>query len=331
MINFFAPLPSLTRREFLQMHRLQLSLPWGLSCPKLISSDTQHGYNGRTLNLEINVYLRLSGLVLKFTKSFGFISTSATWACWGVFSLVSYQTLCVIFTQMLTCFYQMSVHHAAQSAQLWRSAMEGKLLIANPNCTTAIAAMALWPSAAQCDDNPKGVIVCRRKRRFLSHQFPTKSSVGHGFLAFSTCLSSRKVASNSWVYVTCFLLSRHVANVALHHVFWHVQGFKITTYCSCITWIPWSDSNGYFGLSLSTCSSPQHTNWWCGTASFSVSPHPGCRCAHVAATFHETKKTDLTDLGIFISSTFLLSQQNSYEHRMSDSQISAQRTLARKL
>ena len=48
-------------------------------------------------------------------------------------------------------------HHAAQSAQLPRSAMEGKLLIANPNCTTAIAAMALWPSGAQCDDNGNGL------------------------------------------------------------------------------------------------------------------------------------------------------------------------------
>ena len=93
---------------------------------------------------------------------------------------------------MLTCFYQMSLHHPAQSAQLWRSAMEGKLLIANPNCTTAIAAMALWPSAAQCDDNPKGVIVCRRKRRFLSHQFPTKSSVRLWIFGFQHLLKFKK-------------------------------------------------------------------------------------------------------------------------------------------
>lgn len=29
-----------------------------------------------------------------------------------------------------------------------KAAMEGKLLVANPNCTTAIAAMALWPCGA---------------------------------------------------------------------------------------------------------------------------------------------------------------------------------------
>lgn len=42
-------------------------------------------------------------------------------------------------------------HHFQPPTQPWgptapRSAMDGKLLIANPNCTTAIAAMALWPS-----------------------------------------------------------------------------------------------------------------------------------------------------------------------------------------
>lgn len=97
---------------------------------------------------------------------------------------------------MLTCFYQMSVHHAAQSAQLWRSAMEGKLLIANPNCTTAIAAMALWPSAAQCDDNPKGVIVCRRKRRFLSHQ-SHQVNCRSWIFGFQHLLKFKKSASNS--------------------------------------------------------------------------------------------------------------------------------------
>lgn len=71
-----------------------------------------------------------------------------------------------------------------------RSAMDGKLLIANPNCTTAIAAMALWPSGHP-DGTPGRPI--RRIRRlgrpgrspYIAGIFsPTKWRFFHGHIMF---------------------------------------------------------------------------------------------------------------------------------------------------